>query len=49
MSEKELYNSYTKEICPTCNNQKCSLCNITITRSNKEAKARCSYYEKKEQ
>ena len=47
MSTKELFEKYVAEVCPTCKNKKCNLCNITITDNTKEAKAKCSYYEKK--
>lgn len=47
MSTKELFEKYVAEVCLTCKNKKCNLCNITITRNEKEAEAKCSYYEKK--
>ena len=47
MTTKDLFEKYVAEVCPTCKNKKCNLCNITITRNEKEAEAKCSYYEKK--
>lgn len=46
MSTKELFKKYVEEICPTCKNRNCYLCNITIANNGKETKAKCSYYEK---
>ena len=49
MTTKDLFEEYVNEVCSTCKN-KCkefTLCNITIIKNTKEAKAKCSYYEKK--
>lgn len=49
MSTKELFEKYVYEVCKNCKNRckEFTLCNITITKNTKEAKAKCSYYEKK--
>lgn len=46
MPTKDLIDKYVNEICPTCINKNCSLCNITIHADNKTREARCDYYEK---
>ena len=48
MTTKELFEKYVKEKCPTCKNKKCNFCNITITEGNKEAVAKCGYYERED-
>ena len=48
MPIKELFEKYVAEVCPTCKNKKCNLCNITIVEGNKEAVAKCGYYERKD-
>lgn len=49
MPTKDLIEKYVNEICPTCVNKDCSLCNITIHQDNKTRKARCENYEKSEE
>jgi hypothetical protein len=46
MSTKDLIDKYVKEICPTCKNKKCNLCNITIHEDRNKREANCDNYEK---
>lgn len=46
MSDKDLIDKYVKEICPTCKNKKCNLCNITIHEDRNKREANCDNYDK---